>query len=242
MRLPVHQGDEYATVVANAGPSPSANYTSVNFLYTSGALVGANARNERDRKATDAYYGLDPRELVGYTTDGGGSWALPGGPYGQPAGRNFLPTYIQQYSDGTVAGQPYYYTGDVAQNKTMAFGPVSAPWTIRGLGAFTPTPSRGTLVLTIDGTPRATAGVSGIGMLRAPVGPITVPAGHTVAVTARGIPVPNVIADTTWGELMGMNRPTWPWHLVDESDFSAAAPIYPLTSGPAPTSGTPNAQ
>ena len=82
MRLAVARGNEYATVLRNDDAAPADNYTSPNFLFTSTGILGANGRNERSPLAPDAYYGLDPRELVGYSPDGGRSWALPGGPTG----------------------------------------------------------------------------------------------------------------------------------------------------------------
>ena len=77
LNLSVRAGEEYATIVRNVDPNPGANYFSSNFLYNASYLVGANGRNERNRAARDVFYGLDPRELVGYSRDAGASWALP---------------------------------------------------------------------------------------------------------------------------------------------------------------------
>jgi hypothetical protein len=237
MRLDVARGAEYATVIRNDDPAPARNYTSTNFLYTSTGLLGANARNERSPLAADAYYGLDPRELVGYSADGGRSWALPGGPYGLPGGRNFLPTYLQEYSDGQITGQPYYYasTGSTS-SRTMVFQNVRRSWTITALGAFTARAGSGTLTLTVDGRQRARAGVAGQGMLRAPIAPVAVAAGQTVKVTASGLYVQNVVADTAWGRLMGLHLGSKPWYVGNEPNFSHAAPVYALPAYGATTS------
>lgn len=227
--LRVVRGVEYATVVRNTAPAPDRNYTSVNFLWARNGLIGANARNERNPGARDSYYGLDPRELVGYSTDSGAHWALPGGPYGRPAGRNFLPTYVQEYSDGVKTGQPYYYARSASTaTRTMVFNQVAQPWTIRALGAYAPATGSGTLTLTVDGAVRARAVVSGPGMVRALIPPTTVLPGQRVAVSSHGLPVEAVAADTAWGRLLGMHLPSWPWHLQGTSDFSSAAPVYPL--------------
>jgi hypothetical protein len=228
MNLDVVAGAEYATVVRNTDRRPARNFTSLNFLYAKAGLVGANARNERSSAAPDAFYGLDPRELVGYSVDGGRTWALPGGPYGRPAGRNFLPTYVQEYSDGQLAGQPYYYTREPdTRGRTMVFGGLVRPWTIRSLGAFS-LGARGTLTLAVDGRVRARARMRGAGMLRAPIVPVVALPGQTVTVTATGLALRNVVADTAWGRLVGMHLTSAPWRVRDERNFTAAAPIYPL--------------
>ncbi|MEA2398208.1 MAG: hypothetical protein QOK25_1764 [Thermoleophilaceae bacterium] len=229
MGISVVRAQEYATVIRNADANPSRNYTSTNFLYTSAGLEGANGHNARSPETTDAYYGLDPRELVGYSVDGGRGWALPGGPYGHPKGRNFLPTYVQQFSDGRLAGQPYYYAAAPSTApRTMIFAGVVRPWTIRELGAFSQRGGRGTLTLAVDGAVRSQVPVSGAGMLRASILPTVVQPGQTVTVSASGLSIQSLAADTTWGLLMGMNLATSPWHLQGETNFSRAAPVYAL--------------
>jgi hypothetical protein len=229
MRLPVVAGQEYATVIRNADPAPGRNYSSVNFLYSGGGIVGANGRNERSPAAQDSYYGLDPREIVGYSRDGGRSWSLPGGPYGRPGGRAFLPTYLQEYSDGTVDGQPYYYaTAPSSARLTMVFGNVSRPWTIRALGAVIARAGSGTLTLTVDGAVRARALVSGTGVVRASIPPTVVLPRQTVKVTASGLTIQDVAADTVWARLAGMNLPSAPWRVQGDPNVSHAAPVYPL--------------
>ena len=228
MSLSVVKGGEYATVVRNTDALPNLNYTSTNFLYTRTGITGANGRNERSRTAPDGHYGLDPRELVGYTTDGS-SWALPGGPYGLPAGRNFLPTYLQEYSDGRVMGQPYYYASAASSaDRTMVFGGITADWTIKELGAFSLQEGAGTLTLTVDGQTRARVAVSGAGMLRGAITPVTVRPGQTVKVTASGLSIQNVVADTAWGRLAGLHLAGKPWYVENEANFSHAAPVYAL--------------
>jgi hypothetical protein len=229
MGLAVSAGQEYATVVRNTDPTPTRNWTSVNFLFTVTGIVGANGRNTRSPQTTDAFYGLDPRELVGFSRDGGRTWALPGAPYGEPSGRNFLPTYVQEYADGRVAGQPYYYTTPAtAAPQTMVFQNVSREWTIRGLGAYSSGGGTGTLTLVVDGVVRQRVPVSGSGMLRASIIPTVVMPGQTVAVTSTGLRIQDVVADTAWGRLMGMHLPTAPWRLQGERNFSRAAPVYAL--------------
>jgi hypothetical protein len=229
MGIRVDRGAEYATIVRNTDPVPSKNWSSTNHLWTATGIVGANGRNERSPAAADAYYGLDPRELVGYSKDGGKTWALPGGQYGHPRGRNFLPTYIQEFADGVLAGQPYYSSVPPSgANRTMVFRNIRRPWRITALGAFTLDPGSGTLTLTVAGRERATVAVKGRGMLRAAIDPVTVAPRQIVKVTARGLRIRNIVADTAWARLMGMHLPTSPWYVEGEPNFTHAAPVYPL--------------
>lgn len=229
MRLPLAAGQELATVIRNGARAPARNFTSLNFLYTAGGLVGANGRNARSPAAQDAYYGLDPRELVGYSRDGGRSWSLPGGPYGQPGGRDFLPTYVQEYADGTIEGQPYYYaTAPSSAPLTMRFTGVVRPWTVRALGAVLARPGSGSLTLAVDGKVSARAVVAGTRVVRASIPPIVVRPGQRVDVTARGLTIQDIAADTAWARLMGMNLPSAPWRIVGDPNVSHAAPVYPL--------------
>ena len=229
MALAVVKGAEYATIVRNTDPVPTLNYTSTNFLYTSTGLVGANGRNERSSNAPDAHYGLDPRELVGYTTNAGGAWSLPGGPYGLPGGRNFLPTYLQEFSDGRLLGQPYYYTTAASTaDRTMVFAKPAQDWTIRELGAFSLRGGSGTLTLTVDGVRRAQVPASGAGMVRVAIAPVTVRAGQTAKVTASGLSIQNIVADSAWGRLMGFHLATKPWYVENQTNYRHAAPVYAL--------------
>jgi hypothetical protein len=229
MTLAVVKGAEYATVVRNTDSQPSLNYTSTNFLYTSTGIVGANGRNERSRYAADAHYGLDPRELVGFSRDAGLTWSLPGGPYGLPGGRNFLPTYLQEFADGKVAGQPYYYTAAASTaDRTMVFQNVKSDWTIRELGAWSLREGSGTLTLTVDGTQRARVWVSGAGMLRAAIPAVTVTAGQVVKVTSSGLSIQNIVADSAWGRIAGLHLASKPWYVENQTNYSHAAPVYAL--------------
>jgi hypothetical protein len=233
MSLRLRQGEERATVIRNTDPVPSENFTSTNFLFAKAGVLGANGRNERSRDADDAVYGLDPRETVGYSREGGRSWQIPGGQYGEPAGRNFIPTYVQEFADGRVAGQPYYYAAEPAGGKrTMAFKGAPRRWTVRGLGAYLTDPGSGTLTLLVDGRERARARVSGRGMLRAAIDPVSVPAGTPVSVSADGLPLRELAADTAWGRLLGLHTAASPWRIVGGGDFSRALPLYPLPGPP----------
>jgi hypothetical protein len=224
LNLPVTAGSEYATIVRNVDASPSANWFSTNFLYTSSGLVGANGRNERSAGAIDAFYGLDPRELVGYSRDAGKTWALPGGQYGG----GFLPTYIQAYADGVRDGQPYYWAESVSGSQAMVYPRVPGSWKITHLGAYARAAGTGTLRLLVNGTQRASATVSGAGMLRAAIPPVTAPAGSTVTVkTSGGLTLSRLHSDGAWKSVIGLG-PSFRWYDAANPSSDAAVTLYPL--------------
>jgi hypothetical protein len=231
LHLDVRAGQELATVIRNAAANPGRDYFSPNFLHAEDGLVGANGRNERRRTARDAYYGLDPRELVGYSTDGGASWQLPGAPYGARGGRAFIPTYVQQYADGRFVGQFYYWSRPASGPVTMVYPDVAAEWLITHVGAFT-RGGRAEVVLMVDGERRASARLAGRGFVTARIPPLSVPEGSTVTLTTiagkRGLAFSRQYADAVWARLVGLGE-HFRWYLHGEP--RTAVPLYPL---PAP--------
>jgi hypothetical protein len=233
--LPLHfgvrAGQELATVIRNDAADPLSDYFSANFLHARRGVLGANGRNERSASARDAYYGLDPRELVGYSTDGGASWRLPGAPYGSRGGRAFIPTYVQQYADGRFDGQFYYYSTPASGRVTMVYPDVVRPWTITHLGAFAGG-GAAQVVLAVDGVRRASARLAGTGFVARAVPPVRAPKGSTVTITAitgpGGLTLSRQFADAVWARLVGLGR-HFRWYLEDQPE--SAVPLYPL---PAP--------
>ena len=237
MGFQVTKGQEFATVIRNAAPNPRQDYFSVNFLYNAGGVLGANGRNERSAAAKDVYYGLDPRELVGFSYNGGRTWELP---YGR---RRHLPTYLQVYADGYRDGQPYHYPtcpcpGAMSGTVTMVFPRVPVPWTIRQLGAFTLPPGGSARVeLLVNETVVRSATLAGTGMLRAAIEPIEVQPGATVSVRTTagsdGLALQRIDADTNWkfGPVLTLG-PSWRWYFLEAlgpgaADRSAVT-VYPL--------------
>jgi hypothetical protein len=229
LHLPVRAGQELATVVRNVARDPASDYFSVNFLYSARGVLGANGRNERRADARDEYYGLDPRELVGWSRDGGSSWRLPGAPYGARNGRAFLPTYVQQYADGSADGQFYYWSAPIRGGVTMVYPDVPRAWTITRLAAFTNGSGAATVSLRVDGARRASTRLSGSGFLSAPIVPVTVSKGATVTVTTtageHGLALSQQFADRVWAELVGLGT-RYRWYL--EGEPQSAVPVYPL--------------
>ena len=231
LHLSVRAGQELATVIRNDAANPRRDYFSTNFLHAQDGLLGANARNERRASARDAFYGLDPRELVGYSADAGKTWRLPGAPYGANGGRAFIPTYVQQYADGHFDGQFYYWSTPVSGRVTMVYPKVARDWTITHLGAF----ARGgaaEVVLSVDGDRRASSRVAGSGFVVEPIPPVQVSRGSTVAVSTiagrGGLALSRQFADSVWARLVGLG-PHYRWYLRGAPE--SAVPLYPL---PAP--------
>jgi hypothetical protein len=109
----------YFVTYQNVDPNPRHNFVSINSPVTSVQAAGPNGRNTLDPDARGAIAGLDPREAVAWSLDGGGGWGfgrdVGGGPVpgdytmsGDDAVR--LPWYAWQErgSRGVHANQPYY--------------------------------------------------------------------------------------------------------------------------------------
>jgi hypothetical protein len=232
------RGQEFATVVRNVDPNPLTNYFSLNTLYDSSDIVGANGRNTRSPKAKDVYYGLDPRELVVVSSTGGRTWRF--------GHIDHLPTYVQRYSDGFRGGQPYLYPtcpcpGAVSGTATMVFPRVPRFWTIRELGAYTIESSSAEVDLLVDDNVVRSATLSGKGMLRSPIDPITVPPGSTVKVRTKagdgGLALQRIDADTPWkhGPVLMLGRHGRFYYLEQQGGGAAAqaaVTVYPLPMYP----------
>jgi hypothetical protein len=116
---PVPAGVPHFVVYQNVDGHPRQNFVSINSPVTSVQAAGPNGRNTLDPDARGAIAGLDPREAVAWSLDGGGSWGwgrqVGGGPIpgdytmsGDDAVR--LPWYAWQEpgSSDMHSNQPYY--------------------------------------------------------------------------------------------------------------------------------------
>jgi hypothetical protein len=214
------------------------NFFSVNTLFDSRGIAGANGRNTRSARAQDVFYGLDPRELVVTSRNSGASWRF--------GDIHHLPTYVERYADGFRAGQPYLYPtcpcpGAVNGEATMVFPHVPHSWIIRQLGAYTVGPGEAQVDLRVDGKIERTAILAGTGMLRAPITPITVKAGSTVSVRTiagdGGLALQRVDADTPWkqGPVLDLGRHYRFFYLEQQGGGAAdeaAVTVYPLPMYP----------
>ena len=114
-------GRMYAMTYENVDPSPSSNWFSENSPTVKESVAGPNGVNNTDPNAPGAIAGLDPREAVAWSEDGGNSWVwgrhagegdTPGA-YGGSASSDDgtrLPWYGWQASPTSPpeSNQPYY--------------------------------------------------------------------------------------------------------------------------------------
>ena len=72
--VPITGGTPYAMVYRNVASDPEHNFSSANSPTVKESEAGPNGRNNMDPNAPGAIAGLDPREAVAWSSDGGGSW------------------------------------------------------------------------------------------------------------------------------------------------------------------------
>jgi len=228
LNLRVSKGEVLATVVHNADRAPRRNYFSQNFLYVRGGILGANARNELRPSAPDARYGLDSREAVGYSRDGGRTWRIPGGPYGPHGGRSFLPTYVLVYRAGPPEGQPYYSATPVSGPITMIYRAREAT-TVAGVAAIVAGRGAALVKLSVDGRYVSRTRLHGHGLIAAPIAPRCVAAGAVVRLETtagrRGLRLRAMYAGAQWARLLGLG-PGYAYYMRQAPDF--AVPLFPV--------------
>ena len=131
-------------IYQNVHANPRENFVSLNSPVVSEAAAGPNGRNTLDRNASGAVAGLDPREAVAWSTDGGISWgwgrqvgggSVPGDytMSGDDAVR--LPWYAWQEQSGAPlqSNQPYYaYTARGSYTLRVKSAPVTTKLTEAG--------------------------------------------------------------------------------------------------------------
>lgn len=82
--VPLRGGVPYFVVVSNADDAPAENFFSINSPVLKASEAGPNGTNTLDAGAGGAIAGLDPREAVAWSTDGGESWV-----WGMHVGRGY---------------------------------------------------------------------------------------------------------------------------------------------------------
>lgn len=140
-------GKMYGFVLRNAHANPANNYFSFNAPLADTSLAGPHTRNELNANATGALLSLDPRELVAWSENSGGSWNY-GSLNGQyrsymndrdtahPATR--MPQYGFRLTNGTTLGaQPYYAYSTDCVGCTVAYANARYTRTFSELGGFT---------------------------------------------------------------------------------------------------------
>jgi hypothetical protein len=146
-------GTPYWVIYQNIDPNPRMNYVSYNSPVVKDSESGPNGRNTLDANAPGAIGGLDPREVVAWTWDSGGTWAWgravgAGGPFipGDYAGSTTtddgtrLPWYAWQETGQTKirANQPFYSYPDSAGSFTVRYMNVPHATTLTNAGGYAP--------------------------------------------------------------------------------------------------------
>jgi hypothetical protein len=131
-------------IYQNISANPGENFVSLNSPVVNEAAAGPNGRNTLDRNAPGAVAGLDPREAVAWSTDGGVSWgwgrqvgagSVPGDYSGSGDDGVRLPWYAWQEQSGAPlqSNQPYYaYTASGSYTLRVKSAPVSTKLTEAG--------------------------------------------------------------------------------------------------------------
>lgn len=241
LNIPVVQGAMYITTIGNTDAAPATNYASTNHLYTSSGsstgLLGAQSFNDLDVSDTRrSLYGLDPREAMGGKS-AGGTWYWPGNNNGALA--KYLPTYVQEYQDGTKDGQPYYSASQIAAATQVQMDVTlpTAAHTIVGIGAYLNVADSFTATMTVasSGDPVgnavtiASAGAGFVGSLFTYPSSGEAALGTKVRITATPAQtgsLRSLYADTTFATLMGHGA-DYKWSYV--ATPARAVALWPIT-------------
>jgi hypothetical protein len=143
-------GRPYAVVYSNAAEDPLQDFFSINSPVTRESVAGPNAQNSLDPQTPGAIAGLDPREAVTWSTDGGDEWLWgwrvgEGDLYGNyTASRTDdagppLPWYGWQESPDAppASNQPYYAYGEDG-SFTLVASDVPHDTTLTEAGGYAP--------------------------------------------------------------------------------------------------------
>jgi hypothetical protein len=194
-------GQMYAMTYQNVDSSPGSNWFSENSPTVKESVAGPNGVNTTDPNAPGAIAGLDPREAVAWSTDGGQSWVwgrhagegnTPGA-YGGSATDDDgtrLPWYGWQSSAGASpeSNQPYYAYRE-SGSYTLRVSASSQSVTLDQAGAYAPVGASAG-VLTVRNLSTGAVGRTawlGSGLVRGALDkPVPVQAGQSYEISNSG--------------------------------------------------------
>lgn len=140
-------GKLYALIISNTHQNAGSNFFSFNMPLADTQLAGPHARNELSQSATGGILGLDPREHVAWSKDGGKTWDY-GSLNGQyrsymndhdtahPATR--MPQYGFRLANQQMLGvQPYYAYSTDCSDCAVTFANARYARSFSELGGFT---------------------------------------------------------------------------------------------------------
>jgi hypothetical protein len=119
--VPLKANTMYAVVIRNVARDPASNFFSINSPTMKESEAGPNGYNNLDAGKRGAVGGLDPREAVTWSTDGGTSWV-----WGRLAGQGYY-TGSASSDDGTRL--PFYgWTSTAGNVKPRSNQPYTNYW------------------------------------------------------------------------------------------------------------------
>jgi hypothetical protein len=197
----LHGGQMYAMTYQNVDPSPASNWFSENSPTVKESVAGPNGVNNTDPSAPGAIAGLDPREAVCWSQDGGSEWAwgrhagegdTPGAYGGSATGDDGtrLPWYGWQASptSSPESNQPYY-AYEERGSYTLKVSSVPEDVTLGEAGAYAPVGASAG-VLTVRNLSTGAVGQTaelGSGLVRGALdNPVTVQAGQSYEISNTG--------------------------------------------------------
>jgi hypothetical protein len=216
-------GTMYAMVYQNDASDPANNFVSTNSPTVRESVSGPNGRNNLDPAAPGAIAGLDPREAVAWSQDGGQNWVWgrrvgegpTSGAYGGSATSDDgtrLPWYGWQAVSGgtTYSNQPYYAytaTGNFTVTVTNAHRAV----TLTEAGGYAPVGANlGEVTVTNLSTGKQAKTASlGSGIVKGTLSsPVDVAPGQTIQLKHTGTVVKQE-ADSFLRTIFGLGNGFW---------------------------------
>jgi hypothetical protein len=213
----------YAVVIRNVDRDPARNYFSINSPTMKESEAGPNGYNNLDPYKRGAVGGLDPREAVTWSTDGGTSWV-----WGRLAGQGYytgsrttddgtrLPFYGWTGAPGDVkprSNQPYNNYWQTCTRCTLTLHKAPRPVRLTQAGGYAPVGAR-VGVVTVRNLRTGQVGTTaslGTGVTRGALRPaIRIARGDTYTITTAGTVYKNP-ADNFMRVLFRVGDPNGPY-------------------------------
>jgi hypothetical protein len=213
----------YAVVIRNVHRDPAGNFFSINSPTMKESEAGPNGYNNLDPRTPGAVGGLDPREAVTWSTDGGTSWV-----WGRLAGQGYytgsrttddgtrLPFYGWTSAAGNIkprSNQPYTNYWQTCTRCTLTLHRAPRAVTLRQAGGYAPVGS-GVGVVTVENLRTGQVGRTaalGTGVTRGRLRPaLRIARGDTYTITTSGTVYKNP-ADNFMRVLFRVGDPNGPY-------------------------------
>jgi hypothetical protein len=257
--VPLKARTMYAVVIRNVHQDPGNNFFSINSPTMKESEAGPNGYNNLDADAPGAVGGLDPREAVTWSTDGGASWV-----WGRLVGQGYytgsattddgtrLPNYGWTGAPGNVkpsSNQPYNNYMQKCTGCTLTLHRAPRAVTLTKAGGYAPV-GASVGVVTVKNLRTGQVGRTaplGSGLARGPLTPsVRVAQGDTYTIAVAGTVFKNP-ADNFMRVLFRIGDPTGPYpfttNTANPADraqvFATPHPWFRGTSAPSPAPTPP---